>query len=138
MKKKKKENINWSCLIYMILHLSYIKRLFSFFSLSDIRVVSSAYLRLLIFLPAILIATCASSRPAFSVNSKLRQSQLEKLIAKSHVFLISLKISLCSRHTTELWEFKNKTPGFVKCTDLLKNIIAFLTTKNLFYWSNGK
>ena len=34
-------------------------------SLSAIRVVSSAYLRLLVFLPAILISTCASSSPAF-------------------------------------------------------------------------
>ena len=43
----------------------FIKRLFSSSSLSAIRVVSSAYLRLLIFLPAILIPTCASSGPAF-------------------------------------------------------------------------
>ena len=42
-----------------------IKRLFSSPSLSAIRVVSSAYLRLLIFLPAILIPACASSSPAF-------------------------------------------------------------------------
>ena len=42
-----------------------IKSLFSFSSLSAIRVVSSAYLRLLIFLPAILILACASSSPAF-------------------------------------------------------------------------
>ena len=41
-----------------------IKRLFSSYSLSAIRVVSSAYLRLLIFLPAILIPICDSSRPA--------------------------------------------------------------------------
>ena len=34
-------------------------------SLSAIRVVSSAYLRLLIFLPAILIPACASSSMAF-------------------------------------------------------------------------
>ena len=40
------------------------KRLFSS-SLSAIRVVSSAYLRLLIFLPPILIPVCASSSPAF-------------------------------------------------------------------------
>ena len=33
--------------------------------LSAIRVVSSAYLRLLIFLPAILIPACVSSSPAF-------------------------------------------------------------------------
>ena len=44
---------------------SFIKRLFSSSSLSAIRVVSSAYLRLLIFLPAILLPACASSSPAF-------------------------------------------------------------------------
>ena len=44
---------------------SYIKRLFSSSSLSAIRVVSSAYLRLLIFLLAILIPAYASSSPAF-------------------------------------------------------------------------
>ena len=43
---------------------TYIKRFFSS-SLSAIRVVSSAYLRLLIFLPAILIPACASPSPAF-------------------------------------------------------------------------
>ena len=44
---------------------TFIKRLFSSSSLSAIRVVSSAYLRILIFLPAILIPACASSSPAF-------------------------------------------------------------------------
>ena len=44
---------------------TFIKRLFSSSSLSAIRVVSSAYLRLLISLPVILILGCASSRPAF-------------------------------------------------------------------------
>ena len=44
---------------------TYIKRFFSFSLLSAIRVVSSAYLRLLIFLLAILIPACASSSPAF-------------------------------------------------------------------------
>ena len=43
----------------------FIKRLFSSSSLSAIRVVSSAYLRLLIFLLAILILACASSSPTF-------------------------------------------------------------------------
>ena len=43
---------------------TFIKRLFSFSSLSAIRVVSSAYLRLLIFIPAILILACASSSSA--------------------------------------------------------------------------
>ena len=44
---------------------TFIKRLFSSSSLSAIRVVSSAYLGLLIFLPAILIPACASSSPVF-------------------------------------------------------------------------
>src|SRR5574337_617787 len=46
---------------------TFIKRLFSSSSLSAIRVVLSAYLGLLIFLPAILIPACASSSPAFLV-----------------------------------------------------------------------
>ena len=44
---------------------TFIKRLFSSCSLSAITVVSSAYLRLLIFLSAILIPAYASSSPAF-------------------------------------------------------------------------
>ena len=44
---------------------TFIKRFFSSSSLSAIRVMSSAYLRLLIFLPAILIPACALSSPAF-------------------------------------------------------------------------
>ena len=44
---------------------TFIKRLFSSSSLSAIRVVSSAYLRLSIFLPAILIPAYASSSLAF-------------------------------------------------------------------------
>ena len=44
---------------------TFIKRLFSSSSLSVIRVVSFAYLRLLIFLLAVLIPACASSSSAF-------------------------------------------------------------------------
>ena len=44
---------------------TFIKRLFSSSSLSAIRVVSSVYLRLWIFLLAILIPACVSSSPAF-------------------------------------------------------------------------
>ena len=46
---------------------TFIKRLFSSSLLSAIRVMSSAYLRLLVFLPAVLIPACASSSPAFCV-----------------------------------------------------------------------
>ena len=46
---------------------TFMKRLFSSSLLSTIRVVSSAYLRLLVFLQAILIPASASSSPAFRV-----------------------------------------------------------------------
>ena len=49
---------------FSLFSFTFIKRLFSS-SLSAIRVVSSPYLRLLLFLLAILIQACASSRPAF-------------------------------------------------------------------------
>ena len=52
---------------FSVSFFTFSKRLFSSSSLSAIRVVSSAYLRLLIFLPAILIPACASSSPAFLV-----------------------------------------------------------------------
>ena len=63
-------------LVFLMLHFkssfslssfTLIKRLFNSSSLSAIRVVSSAYLRLLIFIPAILIPTCVLSSPAFHV-----------------------------------------------------------------------
>ena len=47
---------------------TFIKRLFSSSSLSALRVLSSAYLRLLIFFLVILIPACASSRPAFHMR----------------------------------------------------------------------
>ena len=50
---------------FSLFSFTLIKRLFSSSLLSAIRMVSSAYLRLLIFLPAILIPACASSSLAF-------------------------------------------------------------------------
>ena len=46
-------------------YFTFIRKLFSSSSLFAIRVVPSAFLRLLIFLPAILIPACASSSPVF-------------------------------------------------------------------------
>ena len=50
---------------FLLYSFTFIKRLFSSSLLSAIRMVSSAYLRLLIFLPAILIPVCASSSLPF-------------------------------------------------------------------------
>ena len=66
----------WNAMIFIFWMLSFkpgfslssftlIKRLFSFSLLSATRVVSSAYLRLLVFFLAILIPACNSSSPAF-------------------------------------------------------------------------
>ena len=52
-------------LAFSLSSFTFIKKLFNSSSLSAIRVVSSAYLRLLIFLPTILIPACDSSSPAF-------------------------------------------------------------------------
>ena len=52
---------------FSLSYFTLIKRLFSSSSLSAIKVVSFAYLRLLIFLLAVLIPACASSCPAFCV-----------------------------------------------------------------------
>ena len=51
--------------VFSLSSFTFIKGLFSSSLLSAIRVVSSAYLRLLIFLPVILIPAYASSSPAF-------------------------------------------------------------------------
>ena len=50
---------------FSLFSFTFIKKLFSSSSLSSIRVVSSVYLRLLIFLLEILISACASFSPAF-------------------------------------------------------------------------
>ena len=52
---------------FSLFSFTFIKRLFSSSSLSAMREVSSAYLRLLIFLPAILIPACALSYLAFHI-----------------------------------------------------------------------
>ena len=52
-------------LFLSLFSFNFIKRLFGSFSLSAVRVVSSAYLRLLIFLCEILIPACDSSCPLF-------------------------------------------------------------------------
>ena len=52
-------------LAFSLSSFNFIKRLFSFSSLSDIRLGSSAYLRLLIFLLTILILACETSNQTF-------------------------------------------------------------------------
>src|SRR5574337_1673597 len=71
---------------------TFIKRLFSSSSLSAIKVVSSAYLRLLIFLPAILIPACASSSPVLDRKSTRLNSSHHSI--SYAVFCLKKKISI--------------------------------------------
>ena len=67
---------------------TFIKRLLSSL-LSAISVVSSAYLRLLIFLPAILIPSCASSSPAFLMMYSTYKLNISKVAIYSLDILLS-------------------------------------------------
>ena len=68
---------------FSLCSFTFIKWLFSSFSLSAINMVSSAYLRLLIFLPAILIPACESSSLAFLMMYSAYKSNTQWLIGQS-------------------------------------------------------
>ena len=80
--------------------LTFIKRILSYSSLSAIRVVSSAYLRLLIFLLAILIPACASTSLAFLMMyyHLLKMEIWVELYLKRHQVLTAWRVPLC-KHT---------------------------------------
>ena len=62
---------------------TFIKRLFNS-SLSAIKLVSLAYLRLLIFLPAMLFPACASSSPAFLMYSAYKLNKQDDNVQACH------------------------------------------------------
>ena len=94
--------------VFSISSIMLIKQLFSFSSLSAITVVWSAYLRLLIFLPAILIPAWDSSSPAFRMiysSWKFKQGDNTQachspfLIWTSQLFHVWLQLLLLDLHT---------------------------------------
>ena len=85
---------------------TFIKKLFSSYSLSAIRVVSSAYLRVLIFLPASLILACASSSPAFHMmysTYKLNKQGDDIQPWRTHFPIWKQFVVLCSVLTVASW-----------------------------------
>ena len=84
---------------------TFIKRLFSSSLLSAIRVVSSAYLRLLIILPAILIPACASSSPAFHTmySAYKLNKQGDNIQPWCTPFLIWNRLGLCNWDYVHAW-----------------------------------
>ena len=96
---------------------TFIKRLFSSSLLSAIRVMSSAYLRLLTFLLAILIPACVSSSPAFHMIIGIWfRSYLNGRVV-FHTFLNS-SLNFAIRY---LWSEAWSVPGLVfpDCIELL-------------------
>ena len=79
---------------------TFIKRLFNSSSLSAIKVVSSAYLRLLIFLLAILILACESSSPAFRMmySAYMLHKQGDNIQLWRTLFPVSRKIIYNKSH----------------------------------------
>ena len=73
---------------FLLSSFTFRKRLFSFSLLSAVRVVSSAYLRLLIFLPAILIWAVLHPAPCFSWCT-LYRSYISKVTIYSLDVLLS-------------------------------------------------
>ena len=98
---------------------TFIQRLFSSSWLSAIRVVSSAYLRLLIFLPAILLPACASSSPTFYMKSVF-----PKAVTRFH----KLDDVWWQRFfLSQLWEIKSK----INMLAVLFLELAFFVLKEL-------
>ena len=104
----------WVLSPFSLSSFTFIKRLFSSSSLSAIRVVSPAHLRILLFLPAILIPTCASSSPAFrKMYSAYRLNKQRDNIQPWHTPFI-LHYSLCVDHNKWWkfwWEYQTTLPA---------------------------
>ena len=110
---------------------TFIKRLFSSYSLSAIRVVSSAYLRLLIFLLEILTPACAS----FSLTSRVMYSAYKLYELGDNIqpccipFLIWNPLFTCAQafdcvDHNKLWKILKEMgiPDLLTC--LLRNLYA--------------
>ena len=114
-----------------VFSFTFTKRLFSSSLLSSIRVVSSAYLRLLLFVPAILIPACASSSPKnvsffhkteskhfISINSNCRMvakhcfplfssQPQDRIVLKSLIYKIKkVSVELCLCTFLTVWQWK--------------------------------
>ena len=106
---------------------TFIKRPFSS-SLSAIRVVTSAYLSLLIFLPEILISACASYSPAFHlIHSAYKLNKQGGNVQPWHIpFLIwNQCVVSCPVLTLASWPASQEADQVVWCSLLIKNFPQF-------------
>ena len=120
---------------FLLSSFTFIKRLFSSSLLSATRVVSSAYLRFLIFLPAILIPACASSSPAFHVMySAYKLNKQDDNIQPWRTSFPILNQSCCS---LPQWQHLVKLEYYI--TTMMLTLICsmnktFLPDMNAFYF----
>ena len=135
---------------------TFIKRLFSSSLLFAIRVVSSVYLRLLIFLPAILIPACASSSLAFHMTYsayKLNKQSDNTQPWRTPCPIWNQSVVPCPVLTFASWPAYRFLRRQVKwsgmsiswriflnllwSTQSIKQKYMFFWTLLLFWWSNG-
>ena len=135
---------------------TFIKRLCSSSSLSAIRVVSSAYLRLLIFLLEILIPACASSSPAFlmiysAYKLNKQGDNMQLWCTPFRVWNQSCSMSNSNCCFLTCIRISQEAGQVVWYSHLLKNfpqsvvihtvngfgMVSFSGTLSLFRWSNG-
>ena len=127
----------WSFFSFLILcfkpafslsSFTFIKRLFSSSLLYAVRVVSSAYLRLLIFLPAILIPACPSSSPAFlMMYSAYKLNKQGDNIQPWHTRFPILNQSIipCQFLTLASWPAYRFLRRQIRRSDILISLIIF-------------
>ena len=108
---------------------TFIKRLFSSSSLSAIRVVSSAYLTLLIFLLEILMPACASSSPVFLMmySAHKLNKQGDNIQPWYTPFSIwNQSVLPCSVLIVACWPTYRYLKRQVRCSHILKNLPQFI------------
>ena len=112
---------------------TFLKGLFSSSLLSSIRVESSAYLRLLVFFPAVLILACASSGPALLMMHRINKE--DDNIQPSHTpFLIwNQSVVPCSALTVASWPAYR----FLKRQVRWSGIPISVRSSHSLFWSLG-
>ena len=116
---------------------TFIRRLFISSSLSAIKVVSSAYLRLLIFIPAILIPACASSSPAFLLmySAYKLNKQGDNIQPWLTPFPIwNQSVFPCPLLTVVSWPAYRKAGQEVWYSHLFQNFPQFIVTHSWRLW----
>ena len=127
--------------IFSLPSFTLLKRLFSSSSLAAIKVVSSTFLRLLIFVPANLIPACNSSRPAlFSTSSKTLPLRFNlALVPRGQVFGItrsgtvgSYDILMCN-HLRNCQTFLQQSYHFIFPSAIYESSNFFISSATCYY-----